>query len=342
MYEIPLPKAPRIVASKDNQGTFVIEDLYPGYGVTMANALRRIALSSIPGAAVIAVKIKDVDHEFSTIPGVLEDVGEIILHIKKMRFEVYGEEVFEAHVKVKGERLVKAGDFKFPSEVKIINTELPIATLTDKKSELEMTVWITKGVGYELANEHNPKLVPQGVGTLKVDSIFTPTIAANFEVENMRVGERTDYNRIIFNVQTDGTISPQDAFERSVETLIHQFNAIAKVKPAQGSKVTSKGEGVKESNREKVVTLPEKAAKLGVEPPISPRFFIAHLKLSSRIEKILKRHRLKTIAQLLRQSEADFLKIDGIGEAAVKEIKRKLGKAGFVLGKQYEERESRS
>lgn len=332
MYEIPLPKAPRIIASKDNQGTFVIEGLYPGYGVTMANALRRIALSSIHGAAIIAVKIKDVDHEFSTIPGMLEDVEEILLHIKKMRFEVYGEEVFEAHLKVKGERQVKAGNFKFPSEVKIVNTQLQIATLTDKKSELEMTIWITKGIGYELASEHNPKLVPQGVGTLKVDSIFSPVIGANFEVENMRVGERTDYNRIIFNVQTDGTISPQDAFERSVETLIQQFSAIAKVKPIEASKVPLKEEKVKENKKEEVPALPEKAAKLGMEPPISPRFFIAHLKLSSRIEKILKRHRVKTIAQLLRQSEADFLKMDGIGEAAVKEIKRKLGKAGFVLG----------
>lgn len=322
---IPFPRPFHLVSQKGNQATFVIEGLYPGYGVTIANALRRIALSSLTGGAVVAMKIKDVDHEFSTIPGVSEDVIEILLHLKKIRFRVYGEGVFEGHLVAKGEREVGAGDFKVPSEVEIVNPNLPIATLTDKKALLEITIWITQGIGYELAEAHPLKSLPHGIGVVPIDSIFTPVVGASFEIENMRVGERTDYERITFKIETDGTITPHDATKKTVETLIHQFEAIAKLEPKKEAIPKPLSEVLKEEGVEKGVQ--------GVkETPLSMRFFITHLKLSSRIEKILKRYRIKTIGQLIQKKEEDLMKLDGIGEAAVKEIRRKLGKAGFLLG----------
>lgn len=328
MITIPTPQAPRLVSEEGNKASFVIEGLYPGYGVTLANALRRVILSSLPGASVIAFKIKDVDHEFSTIPGVMEDVISIMLNIKKMRFRVFEEGYFEGKLKVKAVSEVKAGDFTFSSEVEIVNPELPIATITDKKGEIEMTVWISQGIGYELSKEHVfPPSMPS-VGVIKVDSIFTPVLAASFKIDNMRVGERTDYNRISFNVETDGTISPKEAFEKAIETLMDQFGALRAVegerkeKEKKASKTAEKKATPEEGKMEKTG---------GKEPSLSGRYLISHLKLSSRIEKILKKHRIKTIGQLVKQKEERLMEMDGIGDAAVKEIRRKLGKAGFLL-----------
>lgn len=321
---IPLPHSPQIISSEDNKTTFVIEGLYPGYGITIASAIRRIILSSLVGAAVVAVKIKDVDHEFSTIPGVLEDVIHIILQLKKIRFAIDGEGVFEGHLKMKGEKEIKAGDFKTSSEVKIKNPDLRIITTTDKKADLEMTIWITKGIGYQPSEEHSEKLPLQGVGVLKIDSIFTPVVGANFKVEDMRIGERTDYNKVTFTVETDGTISPQYAFEKAVETLFAQLEAIKHIEGVEKIKNIKKKIKQSPENEESE----EKGEK---DASFSGRYFISHLKLSSRIEKILKKHRIKTIGQLGQKNEGDLLKIEGIGEAAVKEIKRKLGKAGFLL-----------
>lgn len=329
MITIPTPQAPRVLWQEGNKASFVIEGLYSGYGVTLANALRRVILSSLPGASVIAFKIKDVDHEFSTIPGVLEDVISIMLNIKKIRFRVFEEGYFEGKLKVKAVKEVKAGDFILPSEVEVVNPDLPIATITDKKGEIEMSIWISQGIGYELSKEHVfPPSIPS-VGVIKVDSIFTPVLAASFKVENMRVGERTDYNRILFDVETDGTISPKDALEKAIGNLMDQFSALKKVesekaKEERSKKAPQKRLGAKEE---------EKAEKSAIkELSLSGRYLISHLKLSSRIEKILKKHRIKTIGQLVRQNEERLMEMDGIGDAAVKEIRRKLGKAGFLLG----------
>lgn len=329
MITIPFPQAPKVISQKDNEATFVIEGLFPGYGVTVANALRRVILSSLPGAGVIAVKIKDVDHEFSTIPGIMEDVVNIILNIKKMRFRMHESGVFEGTLKVKGEQEVKAGHFKLASELSIVNPDLHIATLSDKKAELEITIWVTEGIGYELAEEHTIKAPVQGVGVLKVDTIFTPVISTSFDVELMRVGDRTDYNRIVFKVQTDGTISPQEAFDKTIQTLIGQFQALQESQAIMTEVTAKEGIDAEEEERE----LAQVAGKSDMkDSSLSSRYFITHLKLSSRIEKILKKHRIKTIGQLVQKNEEELMKMDGIGEAAVKEIRRKLGKAGFLLG----------
>lgn len=325
MITIPFPQAPRVIASKDNCATFSIEGLYPGYGITLANALRRVILSSLPGAGVIAVKIKNVDHEFSAIPGVMEDAISILLNIKKIRALIHEEGVFEGTLNIKGEGEVRAKDFTVPSQIEIVNPNLHIASLTDKKAELQITIWISYGIGYELSEEHTVKPFPQGVGVLKIDTLFSPVIGASFEIDNMRVGDRTDYNKITFKVETDGIITPQEAFETSVRILLEQFDAIKSIGGAKKEE-----DETKESNQKNVGEDEEKA--MSKDASLSGRFFTTNLKLSSRIEKILKKHRVKTIAQLAQKNEEELMKMDGIGEAAVKEIKRKLGKAGFLLG----------
>lgn len=222
---ILLPKPPKIISEKDNWARFEIEGLYPGYGVTIGNSLRRVLLSSLEGAAVTQVKIKGIQHEFSTINGVLEDVIMIMMNLKNMRFKVYSEEPQKAILKVKGEKEVKASDFQFPSQIELVNKNCHIATLTDKKSELEMEIQIEKGIGYEPV-EMRKRKEKMEIGVLPVDAIYTPIKRVVFKVENMRVGERTDFNRLILDIETDGTIEPKTAFVRAVEILIQHFNLL--------------------------------------------------------------------------------------------------------------------
>lgn len=328
MITISLPQAPRLTRQEGNKASFTIEGLFPGYGTTVANALRRVVLSSLPGAGVIGVKIKGVDHEFSTIPGVMEDVATMLLNIKKMRFYVHEAGIFEGHLAVNGEHNVTAADFKVPSQVDIVNPKLSIATLTDKKADLQITIWVTRGVGYELMEERSIKTPVQGIGVLSVDTLYSPVVAASFNVENMRVHDRTDYNRVTFTIETDGTITPQSAFEQAVSILLAQFDTLKQVEGIKKQEIKEAfKEGEQEKGKEQVI-----AKATQGEPALSGRNFINHLKLSSRIEKIFKSHRIKTIAQLAQKNDEELMKIDGIGEAALKEVKRKLGKAGFLLG----------
>lgn len=219
---IPFPSPPKIIKKQDNTAVFEIEGLYPGYGVTIGNSLRRVLLSSLEGAAVTQMKIKGVSHEFSTIPGVLEDVIEIMLNIKKLRFRMYTEEPVTATLKVKGEREVKGSDFKIPSQVELVNKDCHIATITDKKTELEMEIKIEKGIGYLARERRKKEKLP--IGTIAVDAIFTPVKRVAFRQENMRVGERTDFDRLFLEIETDGTISPEEAFFQASEILVKHFS----------------------------------------------------------------------------------------------------------------------
>lgn len=219
---IPLPLKPKIVEKKGNWAKFEIEALYPGYGVTIGNSLRRVLLSSLEGAAVTQMKIKGVSHEFSTIPGVLEDVIQIMLNLKKLRFKMLTQEPLKATLKVKGEKKVKGSDFELPSQLELVNKDCHIATLTDKKAELEMEIQIEKGVGY-LARERRKK-EKMAIGAILVDAIFTPIKRVAFSVENMRVGERTDFDRLFLEIETDGIISPEEAFFQASEILVSHFS----------------------------------------------------------------------------------------------------------------------
>jgi len=220
---ILLPKKPKIIGKKDNWARFEIEALYPGYGVTIGNSLRRVLLSSLSGAAVTQMKIKGIQHEFSTISGVLEDVIIIMMNLKQMRFKIYTDEPQKATLKVKGEKEVKGSDFKFPSQVELANKSCHIATLTDKKTELEMEIQIEKGIGYEPV-ERRKKKEKLEIGAIAIDAIFTPIKRVSYKVENMRVGERTDFDKLSLEIETDGTISPEEAFLRTCEILVKHFS----------------------------------------------------------------------------------------------------------------------
>lgn len=222
---IPLPSPPKIIKTEKNKAVFEIEALYPGYGVTIGNALRRVLLSSLEGAAVTQIKIKGVSHEFTTIPDVLEDVISIMLNVKQMRFKMLGSEPQRAILKVKGEKDVKGGDFELPSQLKLINPDCHIATLTTKNAKLEMEILVEKGVGY-LPREKEKKEKLE-IGVIPVDAIFSPVRRVTFKVENMRVGKRTDFDRLFLEIETDGTLSPEEALFEASEILTNHFQLIS-------------------------------------------------------------------------------------------------------------------
>jgi len=221
---IPLPLPPKITQKKKNHAIFEIENLYPGYGVTIGNALRRVLLSSLQGAAVTEIKIKGAPHEFSTLPGVLEDMVMLILNIKNLRFKIFEGDSQRVQLSAKGEKEVKGSDFKLSAQIKLVNPETHIATITDKKTELEVELLIEKGIGY--VPKEQRKVQKSEIGSIALDAIFTPIKNVNFQVENMRVGDRTDFDRLSLEIETDGTITPEDAFFEACDILIKHFNII--------------------------------------------------------------------------------------------------------------------
>ena len=249
-----LPKSPKIINKKENWARFEIEALYPGYGVTIGNSLRRVLLSSLPGAAVTQMKIKGTQHEFSTIPGVLEDVITIVMNLKQLRFKMHVDEPQKATLKIKGEKEVKSSDFKFSSQVELINKSCHIATLTNKKAELEIEIQIEKGVGYEPV-ERRKKQKKLEIGAIPIDAIFTPVKRVNFKVENMRVGERTDFDRLFLNIETDGTITPEEVFFQASEVLVKHFSLFTTTFKAPKEK-----EALKEKTPKKKPALAKTAA----------------------------------------------------------------------------------
>lgn len=214
----------KISEENNNISVFSIEGLYTGYGLTIGNALRRALLSSLPGAAVTQIKIKGVDHEFSTLPGMMEDIVEFTLNLKKIRFKILTDEPQTLTLKIKGEKEVKAGDIKTTGFVEVINPELHLATLSKKTAELDMELTVEKGLGYVPAERHQIERLP--IGTIILDAIFSPVKRVDFDVENMRVGDRTDYNKINLLIETDGTIAPGEAFHKATSILKDHFDKI--------------------------------------------------------------------------------------------------------------------
>ncbi len=225
MFSFSFLKAPRIVERTPFKGIFEIEALYPGYGVTIGNSLRRVLLSSLEGAAVTEVKIKGVPHEFSTMEGVLEDAVTIHLNLKKLRFRMHGEEPQIATLQLKGEREAKGSDLKLPPQLELINKDLVIAHLTSKNTTLEMELRVEKGLGYVPVERR--KREKEHIGTISLDAIFSPIRQVGYRVEQMRVGERTDFDRLTLTIETDGTIDPEAAFKKACTILLEQYNMIA-------------------------------------------------------------------------------------------------------------------
>ena len=217
---IQIPEQIKVLSKVGSRTTFEISPLMPGYGATIANPLRRVLLSSLEGAAITSVKIKGVDHEFSSIPGVLEDLIEVILNVKKIRFKL--------HVDVKGEKAVTAADIKLSSDVELINEDQHIATVTDKKMGLSMELEIEKGIGYVPVEQRQKEKL--AIGVIAVDAIFSPVKLVNFKIENVRVGQRIDFNKVVMEVETDGSIEPEEALKKASEILVDHFKLVSEVK----------------------------------------------------------------------------------------------------------------
>lgn len=317
-FNIILPSKPVILEEDDFLGVYEIEGLYPGYGHTLGNSLRRIILSSLPGFAITAVKIDGVNHEFDTIDGVKEDVISIILNLKKIRFKVVGDETQTIKLKIKGAKEITAGDIETPGQVEVVNKDAYIANITDKNASLDMEMTLEKGLGYV------PKdlLIKDKVdiGIVAMDAIFTPIRRVSYEVEQMRVENRTDYNKLRISIETNGDISPREALERSIEIMINQLKAIVGFK-----------EDIEEFNYTPDVEVSEEEGGEENEGEDILKTRIEDLNLSSRTQNALSGASIRTIGGLSRKKEEDLLSLPGLGEKGVQEIKRALSNYGIVL-----------
>ena len=248
---LQLPEKVKVLSKDGNKATFEIGPLMPGYGATIANPLRRVLLSSLEGCAITSIKIKGVEHEFSTVPGVLEDVITIILNVKNIRFRLYGESPVKLTLHVSGEKEVTAKDIKLTSDVEIINPELHIATLTDKKRDFDMEIEVEKGVGFiSVEQKRKEKLA---IGVIAIDALFSPVRSVNFKVEQIRVGERIDYNKVTLEVATDGSVEPEAALKKAAEILLDNFKVVSEIEVPEkvAPKKPKKEKEVKEKTKKK-------------------------------------------------------------------------------------------
>lgn len=316
-HDVLLPSKPRIIREDAVSGTYEIDGLYPGYGHTLGNSLRRIILSSLPGAAVTKVKIKGAEHEFSTIEGIKEDVINILLALKKVRIRLSSDEPVTMTIKVKGTKDVTAGDIEAPGQAEVLNKDLHIATLTDKNSELEIEITAEKGLGYVAKEVLQKERVD--IGAITLDAAFTPIRKANYEVENMRVGDRTDFNRLRLTIETDGTITPHEALEKGIMLMINQLKAVV---------------GFKEEEVVPEVTAEASVSTEGSDKEIDTELLktrIDSLGLSSRSVKALTNANIRTLGGLARKKESDIMDVDGLGAKGMQEIKKLLAQHGITL-----------
>ncbi|MAZ56687.1 DNA-directed RNA polymerase subunit alpha [bacterium] len=309
---VALPSKPRVVKEEDFFGTYEIDGLFPGYGHTLGNSLRRIVLSSLPGAAITLVKIDGVKHEFDTIDGVKEDVITILLNLKRLRLALHSDEPQTISLSASGLGLITAKELEVPSQVEVLNPDQPIAEITAKSGKIEMEITVEKGMGYVAREIHQKDKVE--IGTIALDAVFTPIRRANYEVENMRIGDRTDYNRLRMTIETDGTISPREALEKSVEIMVHQLKAII-------------GFQDEEPVKEKV----EEVDNAEEIDPDTLKTRIETMDLTQRTLSALEEANIRTIGGLVRKKKDDILALEGIGPKGVDEIVEKLSELNISL-----------
>ena len=312
--QVLLPSKPRIVSEEGFSGVYEIDGLYPGYGHTLGNSLRRIILSSLSGVAITSIKISGVDHEFSAIPGVKEDVIALILNLKKVRIKMLSDEPQTIELNVKGIREVTAGDIKVPGQVEILNPDLYIASLGSKTAELSIEMKIERGLGYvpkEILEKERTE-----IGHIALDAIFSPIRRVNYEVENMRVGDRTDFNKLKLFIETDGTITAKEALEESILIMIGQLKAIVGFKEPEIV--------IKESKEEVNTDSKEDDAEF-----LKTR--IETLDLGARTINALANGNIRTIGGLARKKEKDLDDIEGLGAKGIQEIKKLLSNYGITL-----------
>ncbi|MFI5359156.1 MAG: DNA-directed RNA polymerase subunit alpha [Halanaerobiales bacterium] len=309
MIEIEKPRV-EIIESTDRMGIFEVAPLERGYGITLGNSLRRILLSSLPGAAITSVKIEGVRHEFSTIPGVVEDVTEIILNLKGVVLKYSGDQIEKLTLNCEGEGVVTAGDFTGSADIEIINPDHHIATLeSDGKLVLEATV--ERGRGYVTAEE-NQEHFEKVIGLIPIDSSFSPITRANFRVENTRVGQVTDYDRLIMEVYTNGSISPEDAISLAAKIMVEHLELFLNLTDEISDVEIMVEKEEEEKDRILETTIEE-------------------LELSVRSSNCLKRAGINTVGELINKSEEDLMKVRNLGKKSLDEIKGKLAELNLSL-----------
>ncbi len=310
MVEIQKPRIECIEnVGEETYGKYVVETLERGYGTTIGNSLRRILLSSLPGTAVTTVKIAGVQHEFSTIPGVKEDVTQIVLNIKGIIAKLYSEGVKTVYIEASGEGVVTAGDIKADSDVEILNPEHHIATL-GPDATLNMELTLSQGRGYVTADRN--KNAQTVIGVIPVDSVYTPVRKVNYTVENTRVGDATDYDKLTLEVWTNGTISARDAVSLGARILLDHFTLFTDLSETMGSKSTVV---------EKAETQRDKVLELTIE----------ELDLSVRSFNCLKRANINTVEDLISKTEDEMMKVRNLGRKSLEEVINKLAMMGLSL-----------
>ncbi|HVX90512.1 MAG TPA: DNA-directed RNA polymerase subunit alpha [Candidatus Paceibacterota bacterium] len=312
-YHITLPSKPRVVSEEGMQGIYEIDALYPGYGQTLGNSLRRIILSSLPGAAITQVKIDGVPHEFATIEGVRENVMGLLLNLKRVNFVLHGDEPQTITLSAKGPKEVTAADLKLPSQVEIKNPEVHLADLSGKVA-LELEATIERGLGYVPRETLTKEKVD--IGTIALDATFTPIRRVNYEVENMRVGDRTDFNRLRILIETNGALSPREALEQSIEIMIHQLKAVV---------------GFQEETMMSNAPAAAMDAADDAEEKDAAKTKVSELGLPTRVAGALEDAGVKTAAGLTRKTASALKELDGIGDKAVGEIEDALKSIGLSL-----------
>jgi len=312
---VTLPSKPRVVSEEGFKGIFEIDGLYPGYGHTLGNSLRRIILSSLPGAAITQVKIDGAEHEFSTLAGIKEDVLTVLLNLRRVRLQLHGSEPMTISIKKSAVGPVTAADIEAPSQVEVLNPDQYITEITNKNTKLNIEMTVENGLGYVPREVHQKDKVE--IGTIALDAVFTPIRRANYEVENMRVGDRTDYNRLRMVIETDGTFSAREALENSIEIMIHQLKSIIGFQ-----------EPVRETAPEAVV---EEEPKSEEPDPELLKTRMETLDLSARTQQALEEASIRTIGGLVRKKKDDILALDGIGPKGVEEIEEILTKMNLTL-----------
>jgi len=250
MEKIALPQKIEFVkGSKANNKQIIIEPCYPGYGATLGNALRRVLLSSLSGAAVVGVKIKGADHEFMTLPHIKEDVLELILNLKKLRLKVFSDEIVKLELDARGEKEVKAADIKNNSSVEIANPDLILGHITDMAGNLSAEIFVSKGSGYITVQSREK--TKNEIGYIEMDSIFSPVASVSVEIESVRLGKMTNWDKLIIDLTTDGTITPEDAFYKSVDILINQFKALVNKTEEEEEEEEEEEVKIKEDKKDK-------------------------------------------------------------------------------------------
>ncbi|HYM92107.1 MAG TPA: DNA-directed RNA polymerase subunit alpha [bacterium] len=306
MWDTTKPKIEYAELS-DTYGKFIVEPLERGFGVTLGNALRRVLLSSISGAAVTSVKIENVLHEFSTIPGVVEDVTQVILNLKELSLKLHSDKPKLLRMDVRGKKDVVAGDLQPDAEVEVLNPDLHIATLDGKTAHLAMELVVERGKGYVPAERHRKS--EHVIGVIPVDSVFSPIQKVNYAVEDTRVGHAADYDRLVLEVWTDGSIRPEEALQESARLLIDCFRLFVGAAAAVEVPVGPQA---------------DEASKMAAMP-------IEELDLSVRPYNCLKRAGINTLGELLQRTEEEVVNVKNFGRKSLDEVKEKLAALGLEL-----------